>query len=122
MAGISKVILAIRKAQITPNLHLESLNPNIDLGGFNTLMPDKLVEWKSASIRSGVSSFGSLVNNLLAVVFWSFGPLRGKGFWGKMPSESGRSDLCWTLLALAAHLDFHASFTKPRDGCALVSV
>ena len=59
MAGISKVILAITKAQITPNLHLEKLNPNIDLGGFNTLMPDKLVEWKSASLRSGVSSFGS---------------------------------------------------------------
>ncbi|CAE7183438.1 pikAI, partial [Symbiodinium microadriaticum] len=58
VAGISKVILAITKAQITPNLHLEKLNPNIDLGGFNTLMPDKLVEWKSASLRSGVSSFG----------------------------------------------------------------
>ena len=58
VAGISKVILAITKAHITPNLHLETLNPNIDLSGFQVLMPDKLVEWKNASLRSGVSSFG----------------------------------------------------------------
>eukprot|EP00931_Biecheleriopsis_adriatica_P047752 TRINITY_DN27548_c0_g2_i1.p1 TRINITY_DN27548_c0_g2~~TRINITY_DN27548_c0_g2_i1.p1 ORF type:complete len:4734 (-),score=1179.49 TRINITY_DN27548_c0_g2_i1:215-14152(-) len=58
VAGIAKVILAINHAQITPNLHLEKLNPNIDLNGFSVLMPDKLVDWKSASLRSGVSSFG----------------------------------------------------------------
>lgn len=78
MAGISKVILAITKAQITPNLHLETLNPNIDLGGFNTLMPDKLVEWKSASIRSGVSSFGSSGkrNLFLFLLFKGWSPSR----------------------------------------------
>ena len=103
MAGISKVILAITKAQITPNLHLETLNPNIDLSGFNTLMPDKLVEWKSASIRSGVSSFGSLVNNLLAAAvfdFKSFGPVRGKGMWGVRCLRSQGEALCVGFSAL----------------------
>lgn len=58
VAGVSKVILTFKHAMMPPNLHLEKLNPNIDLNGFDVLMPDALLEWKAPAFRSGVSSFG----------------------------------------------------------------
>ena len=58
VAGISKVLMTIRHKAISPNLHLEKLNPNIDLNGFNVIMPDKLLEWKNVDNRASVSSFG----------------------------------------------------------------
>lgn len=68
VAGVSKVILTLQHAMMPANLFLEKLNPNIDLNDFHVLMPDKLMEWKALTRRSGVSSFGFSGTNGHAVI------------------------------------------------------
>ncbi|MEJ2405469.1 MAG: beta-ketoacyl synthase N-terminal-like domain-containing protein, partial [Candidatus Thiodiazotropha sp.] len=60
IAGLIKVILALRHKQIPPHLHLRSLNPHISIDGTQFLIPEKLTQWKTKSALrvAGVSSFG----------------------------------------------------------------
>ncbi|HET8774719.1 MAG TPA: type I polyketide synthase, partial [Thermoanaerobaculia bacterium] len=66
IAGVLKVLLAIKHQQIPANLHLEEVNPYINLKGTPFFIADKLTPWaapKDASgaivgRRAGVSSFG----------------------------------------------------------------
>jgi polyketide synthase PksN len=66
IAGILKVLLAMKHQQIPANLHLEEVNPYINLQGTPFFIADKLTPW-AAPIgengarlprRAGVSSFG----------------------------------------------------------------
>jgi polyketide synthase PksN len=66
IAGVLKVLLAIKHKQIPANLHLEEVNPYINLKGTPFYIVDELTEWKAPlgedgaplPRRAGVSSFG----------------------------------------------------------------
>ncbi|HKO58210.1 MAG TPA: SDR family NAD(P)-dependent oxidoreductase, partial [Thermoanaerobaculia bacterium] len=66
VAGVIKVLLAMKHRQIPANLHLEEVNPYIKLEGTPFYIADKLTPWQAAKDgngspvprRAGVSSFG----------------------------------------------------------------
>jgi polyketide synthase PksN len=66
IAGVLKVLLAIKHKQIPATLHFEELNPYIKLNGSPFYVVDKLTEWEApvgedgATLprRAGVSAFG----------------------------------------------------------------
>ncbi|TDR44821.1 acyl transferase domain-containing protein [Tahibacter aquaticus] len=66
IAGILRVLLAIRHRQIPANVHFEEINPYINLAGTPFYIADKTRDWQSpqgrdGSVlprRAGVSSFG----------------------------------------------------------------
>jgi len=59
IAGLLKVVLALRHRQIPPSLHLRALNPQIALGG-SFLIPTARAPWPQPAgpALAGVSSFG----------------------------------------------------------------
>jgi polyketide synthase PksN len=66
IAGVLKALLAIKHQQIPANLHLEEVNPYINLKGTPFFIADKLTPWAApkdangvtVGRRAGVSSFG----------------------------------------------------------------
>lgn len=66
IAGVLKVLLAIKHKQIPANIHFEEINPYINLKGTPFFIADKLTPWEApigedglpAPRRAGVSSFG----------------------------------------------------------------
>jgi len=66
VAGVIKVLLALRKAQIPPHLHLKALNPRIKLGDLR--IPTALEDWTASRRIGGVSSFGLSGTNAHVIV------------------------------------------------------
>ncbi len=66
IAGVLKALLAIRHRKIPANLHLQEINPYINLAGTPFYIADKLTQWDAPvgedgsplPRRAGVSSFG----------------------------------------------------------------
>jgi len=66
IAGVLKALLAIKHRQIPANLHLQEINPYINLKGTPFYIADKLTQWEAPvgedgarlPRRAGVSSFG----------------------------------------------------------------
>ncbi|MBR8740351.1 SDR family NAD(P)-dependent oxidoreductase [Nocardiopsis sp. MG754419] len=61
VAGMLKVILAMRHAQLPATVNFSELNPLIDLDGSPLYVVDRLSDWETdedAPLRAGVSSFG----------------------------------------------------------------
>ena len=60
IAGLIKVILMLQHGQIPAQLHLEKINPNIQLDGTRLHIPTETTEWETngQSRVAGVSSFG----------------------------------------------------------------
>ena len=60
VAGLIKVVLALRKGEIPPNLHFERLNPHIALEGSRFRLPLEAQPWtrRGKPRFAGVSSFG----------------------------------------------------------------
>ena len=60
VAGLIKTVLLLRHGKIAPQLHLESLNPHIQLEGSRIEIPRAAVDWTPGgrSRVAGVSSFG----------------------------------------------------------------
>ncbi|NEP08925.1 MAG: alpha/beta fold hydrolase [Symploca sp. SIO2C1] len=65
IAGLIKVVLSLQHAKIPPHLHLQQLNPHIDLDNTSLAIPTELQEWQISQERlsqerrlAGVSSFG----------------------------------------------------------------
>ncbi|HEY2577794.1 MAG TPA: SDR family NAD(P)-dependent oxidoreductase [Streptosporangiaceae bacterium] len=59
IAGLLKVLLAMRHGQLPPHLHLDVLNPHITLAGNELVVNDRLRPWPARPVRlAGVSSFG----------------------------------------------------------------
>ncbi|NTX34336.1 SDR family NAD(P)-dependent oxidoreductase [Myxococcus sp. CA033] len=60
VAGIMKVVLAMRHQRIPAHLHLKQVNPRIQLEGSALTIPTRLTPWEVAGQprRAGVSSFG----------------------------------------------------------------
>jgi len=61
IAGLVKAALSIHHRSIAPNLHLESINPHIDLDGSRLFVPTALTPWDVPDERrhAAVSSFGA---------------------------------------------------------------
>jgi acyl transferase domain-containing protein/dTDP-4-dehydrorhamnose reductase len=57
IAGILKVVLAMKHKMLPPSIHMNSLNPYIDFKGTPFYVVDQLSEWRPP-LRAGVSSFG----------------------------------------------------------------
>ena len=60
IAALMKVILSLQHKQIPPHLHLQTLNPHIDLENNQIQIPTKCQPWDSPTAPriAGVSSFG----------------------------------------------------------------
>lgn len=60
IAGLIKLVLMLQHGRIPANLHLESVNPLLDMDGSLLQIPTSLREWPRTSEprRAGVSSFG----------------------------------------------------------------
>jgi NAD(P)-dependent dehydrogenase (short-subunit alcohol dehydrogenase family) len=68
VAGLTKMIMAMKHRALPPNLHLKNMNPNIDLEDFPVLMPAKVEEWNASVLRAGISSFGFSGTNAHAIL------------------------------------------------------
>jgi len=69
LAGLLKVVLAMRHRTLPASLHFQRLNPKIDLSNTALRVQDTLGEWSSDCARiAGVSSFGSGGANAHAVL------------------------------------------------------
>lgn len=59
IASVIKVLLMMRQKQIPPQIHLNKVNPAIDLDHSRFKIPIELTSWKANSkLTAGVSSFG----------------------------------------------------------------
>ncbi|NEP61535.1 MAG: AMP-binding protein, partial [Symploca sp. SIO2G7] len=60
IAGLIKVVLSLQHGKIPPNLHLQQLNPHIDLENTPIEIPTELQEWQISQEHriAGISSFG----------------------------------------------------------------
>ncbi|WP_434380751.1 SDR family NAD(P)-dependent oxidoreductase [Melittangium boletus] len=60
VAGVMKVVLALRHRQLPAHLHLKTPNPHIDWKGMGVTVPVALTDWAPTQGRrlAGVSSFG----------------------------------------------------------------
>ncbi len=66
IAGLTKIVLQMQNGQITPSLHTEKLNPNIDFHKTPFAVQQEIGDWrrpeidgKKASRIAGLSSFGA---------------------------------------------------------------
>ncbi len=70
IAGVTKVLLQLKYAQLVPSLHSRNLNPNIDFAKTPFVVQQQLDEWKRPMIKvngeikeypriAGISSFGA---------------------------------------------------------------
>ncbi|WP_437819494.1 SDR family NAD(P)-dependent oxidoreductase [Sorangium sp. So ce1078] len=70
VAGLMKVVLAMRHRTIPPHLHLRQLNPRIQLDGSALVIPTQRTPWpdRGEPRRAGVSSFGISGTNAHVIV------------------------------------------------------
>ena len=68
IAGLLKVLLAIRHGQLPPHLHLQQLNPHVRLAGTPLTVNERLRPWPGPGRHAGVSSFGFGGTNAHVVV------------------------------------------------------
>ena len=71
LAGLIKVVLALKGGKIPPHLHLESMHPHLVEFSSSILVPSTEMEWRrpSGSFRAaGVSSFGMSGTNAHVIV------------------------------------------------------
>ncbi|TLD10619.1 hypothetical protein PgNI_05131 [Pyricularia grisea] len=59
IAGIIKATMALKRAQIPPNLNFESPNPRIDMNALRVIVPCKLSPWpRDMPLRASVNNYG----------------------------------------------------------------
>ncbi|MBZ4033584.1 amino acid adenylation domain-containing protein [Flavobacterium sp. 17A] len=69
VAGLIKVLLAMRHKQIPPMVNFEKPNPNIDFDNSPFYVNNKLIDWKAdGPRRAGISSFGIGSTNVHVIV------------------------------------------------------
>jgi acyl transferase domain-containing protein/acyl carrier protein len=70
IAGLIKAVLAVERGEVPPHLHLQRLNPRLDLRGAPLRIPTVATPWPAADGRrvAGVSSFGFSGTNAHVVV------------------------------------------------------
>ncbi len=68
MAGLFKALHVLRDRRVPANLHVDSLNPNIDVGAWNLAPVTEPLELGNESLIVGVSAFGFGGTNAHAVL------------------------------------------------------
>ena len=70
MAGLIKLILAIKNRKIPPNLHSLPANPNIPWGDYLARIPNKIEDWPrpDKTLIAGVNAFGISGTNAHVIV------------------------------------------------------
>ncbi len=69
VAGLMKILLAMRYKKIPPMVNFDKPNPNIDFDNSPFYINNKLIDWDADGIRrAGVSSFGIGSTNVHAIV------------------------------------------------------
>ena len=70
IAGLIKVVLALQRREIPPNLHFKSGNPRIDWAGLPITVPTTVLPWPAVEglRRAGISSFGFSGTNVHVIV------------------------------------------------------
>ncbi|WP_413160472.1 SDR family NAD(P)-dependent oxidoreductase [Capilliphycus salinus ALCB114379] len=70
IAGLIKVVLALKHEQIPPNLHFKTPNPHINWNQFPITIPTQLMPWRSGETPrlAGISSFGFSGTNAHIIV------------------------------------------------------
>ena len=58
VAGLIKTVLAVRRGEIPPHLHLRAVNPEIDLAAIPAVIPAAPMAWPGPGRVAGVSAFG----------------------------------------------------------------
>jgi acyl transferase domain-containing protein/acyl carrier protein len=97
LAGLLKVVMALRHEAIPPNLHFSSPNPGIPWADLPLIVPRALLPWPRSAMprRAGVSSFGFSGTNAHVIV--EEAPLR--------PSSPVRPQADSLLVPLSARND-----------------
>ena len=70
VAGLIKVVLALQRREIPPNLHFQSGNPRIDWAALPIVVPTAVTPWPQIDGRrlAGISSFGFSGTNAHVIV------------------------------------------------------
>ncbi len=68
VAGFIKLVLAVHRGEIPPNLHFETPNPLIPWGDWPLAVPTKLTPWQAKQRVGAVSSFGFSGTNAHIIV------------------------------------------------------
>jgi|HubBroStandDraft_1064217.scaffolds.fasta_scaffold00052_11 acyl transferase domain-containing protein/acyl carrier protein len=137
VVGLIKALLAIRHATIPPALHLDRLNPHIELEGSAFHAPTEARPWPAGLRRAAVSAFGFSGTNAHAVVEAPPAPplvitparprhlavvsaetaealgrrLDDLALWLDRNPSSALADVCFTLGAGRAHLRHRVAVT-----------
>ncbi|HEY2324269.1 MAG TPA: SDR family NAD(P)-dependent oxidoreductase [Thermoanaerobaculia bacterium] len=59
VAALAKVLLQLQHCQLVPTLHVERVNPALDLEGAGFALVRTLTPWNDVPRRAGISSFGA---------------------------------------------------------------
>lgn len=116
IAGLIKVVLALRHGRIPPNLHLAEPNSTVDWSRCPMVLPEQVTDWPMPGQPriAGVSSFGWSGTNVHLVL--QDGP-------APSPANAGSE---WQLLALSARTetalarvasDLHDELLRRSDSC-----
>ncbi len=68
MAGLIKLVLALRRGQIPPSLHVARPTPRVDWTALNLRIPSGLEPWPAEQRIGGVSAFGFSGTNVHVIV------------------------------------------------------
>ncbi|WP_369751182.1 SDR family NAD(P)-dependent oxidoreductase [Brevibacillus sp. BC25] len=79
IAGVTKILLQLKHAQLVPSLHSRTLNPNIDFTKTPFVVQQELAEWKRPIVEmngttneypriAGISSFGAGGSNAHVII------------------------------------------------------
>ncbi|MEV0296265.1 SDR family NAD(P)-dependent oxidoreductase [Nocardia sp. NPDC050710] len=119
MASLFKVLLAMRAGQIPPSLHVESVNPLLDLTNSPFFVNTDLRAWPDGPRRAAVSSFGFSGTNAHLVVDdypSARAPHRNAGSDGRQVvvlSARTAGSLTRAVRALRRYLAAHPEVTLP---------
>merc|ERR1719182_423961 len=69
MAGFCKIVMALQHRAVPPNLHLQKLNPLLDIADFPVVFPDARIALQGTkALVAGLSSFGFSGTNAHVVI------------------------------------------------------
>jgi len=68
MAGLIKVLLCLKHKKVPPHLHLQNLNPRINLESIPAKIPLEVTEWETETRIAAVSSFSMSGTNVHLIV------------------------------------------------------
>lgn len=110
IAGMIKVLLAMRHKTIPPNLHLHNLNPSVKPSYQKLRVPSTTQKWPEVSpttpMRASVNGFGSGGTNCHAILESYVPEIHDHGPWGRQETKSRSNGDIPASLPQALESDF----------------